>query len=207
MKYYLLFIGLLLWTCTLVSQNVRTQQIYSAELYLGTGISNQHITPSEASLSAAGILSSMGSKALVLPHFGIDFNRNLLKDFDLGIGLRYQNKGGRYYNKPDLGSETSRYDVSSMALLVFKTEYRFYKSLAICNALSVGNNIFRGTRPSIVEWGFISGLKLNLGSRFSAGVFYNQSLNRISLFPTFYDRKFYSFDISLFYRIRGIRIW
>ncbi|HRG34332.1 MAG: hypothetical protein JNK69_09505 [Saprospiraceae bacterium] len=211
MKLVINFLIIWIFNYPLLSQNSLhkdlTRRKYFLEIYLGPTISNQQTNIIEDQVFESNPYVRNTPHYRLLYHCGLDFNRIVNDKLTLGTGLRYQLKGGKYSYAFGLDSFEYRYDVIPHAMLLIKTEFWICKSVSINNGITIGTNVFRPIQPFRIEWAILSGLKFRITDKLSSGIYYNQGINQLKLIPHTGTRKFYSFDLSLNYRIYKIKLW
>ena len=211
MKLVINILIILIYNYTLFSQNSLpnklTRSKYYLEIYVGPTISNQQTSIIEDQVFESNPYVRNTPHYRLLYNCGLDFNRIVNDKLTLGIGLRYQLKGGKYSYAFGLDSYEYRYDVIPHIMFLSKIEYRICKNASIYNGLTIGTNVFRPIQPTIIEWAILSGLKYQISNKFGVAIYYNQGLNQLKLIPHIGKRRFYSFDLSLNYRIYKIKLW
>ncbi|MBK9960501.1 MAG: hypothetical protein IPP06_03975 [Saprospiraceae bacterium] len=211
MKLVINFLIIWIFNYPLLGQNSLhkdlTKRKYFLEIYLGPTISNQQTSIIEDQVFENNPYVRNTPHYRLLYHCGLDFNRIVNDKLTLGTGLRYQLKGGKYSYAFGLDSFEYRYDVIPHAMFLIKTEFWISKSVSINNGITIGTNVFRPIQPFRIEWAILSGLKFRITDKLSSGIYYNQGINQLKLIPHTGTRRFYSFDLSLNYRIYKIKLW
>lgn len=211
MKLVINFLIIWIFNYPLLGQNSLpndlTRRKYFLEIYLGPTISNQQTSIIEDQVFESNPYVRNTPHYRLLYHYGLDFNRIVNDKLTLGAGLRYQLKGGKYSYAFNLDSFEYRYDVIPHVMFLSKIEYRIGKNASIYNGLTIGTNVFRPIQPTIIEWAILSGVKYRISNKFGVAFYYNQGLNQLKLIPHTGIRRFYSFDLSLNYRIYKIKLW
>ncbi|MFZ1378957.1 MAG: hypothetical protein WAS56_04780, partial [Saprospiraceae bacterium] len=200
MKYSLLFIGALLILGIPAFSQDTNQKVYSFSTFIGSGLSNQQSTYYEDQVHELN--PSKRNTPWYVPglNLGVEMNRKLNQKINLGLGLRFQIKGGTgaYYFLNN--AFTGHLERIPFLMIQTSMQYWLKNRIALYNGLTIGTNIFSTYDFNRFEVALLTGLKFKLSHKFSSAVYLNHGLTRLTFYPV-REQLFYSFDLSLYYNI------
>lgn len=171
------------------------------DIYFGPSLVNYQIITIEDQASWTNPVKTNGTPQFDIGyHFGSNISTQVNRKWSIGFGGRLHLKGGRN-GFADVSLRNYQHDKEDQyyLMLMGSAEYRVARLISLFNGLTLGyppNKLFEKG----FEWAILSGLKFQLPNEFSLALYYNQGLISV---PTtlIFKRRFYSFDLSLFYRM------
>ena len=176
------------------------------DLYFGPSLVNYQIITIEDQASWTNPLKSNGTPKFDFGYnIGLDFYTQVSRKWLVGLGSRLQLKGGKYgYAVPGSRSFQFNKDDQFYLMIMIRSEYFVSKFISLYNGFTFGYPP-DGLFEKEFQIAILTGLKFKLPKRWSIATYYNQDIKLIAS-DLFSRRRFYSFDLSLFYRLNSSKM-